>query len=154
MTRRRKLLAMHYDDHISAEFFAEEERRLTAQIDGLRSRGVEVEFERMRRDELASRFAEVADLLAQMDVEAAWEAATHAERRILVEELIEAVAVFPDHLEVHVAGAPPLIVTLEEVGLRGSGTKHTDRLGDGVGRLTAGAVPCEGRANRPGAHQS
>ena len=125
MTRRRKLLAMHYDDHISAEFFAEEERRLTAQIDGLRSEESQVEFERMRRDELASRFAEVADLLAQMDVEAAWEAATHAERRILVEELIEAVAVFPDHLEVHVAGAPPLIVTLEEVGLRGSGTERS-----------------------------
>jgi len=36
-----------------------------------------------------------------------WEAGTPAERRLLVEEYIEAVMVFPDHLEVQVAGLLP-----------------------------------------------
>ena len=44
--------------------------------------------------------------------------ATEAERRVLVEELIEAIASFPDHLQVTVAGTPPLNVTLAEVGMR------------------------------------
>jgi hypothetical protein len=32
--------------------------------------------------------------------------ATESERRVLVEELVEKVAVFPDHLEATIAGAP------------------------------------------------
>jgi hypothetical protein len=40
--------------------------------------------------------------------------------RVLVEELIEWVTVFPDHLEVKVSGAPNLNILLSEVGLRGS----------------------------------
>ena len=38
-----------------------------------------------------------------------------------MEELVETVAVFPDHLEVTVTGAPPLNVLYQEVGLRESG---------------------------------
>jgi hypothetical protein len=49
-----------------------------------------------------------------------WAAATFAERRVLVEELVEAVSIFPDHLEVKVAGAPTLNVLLSEVGLKES----------------------------------
>ena len=82
-------------------------RRITAQIESLRCEETQVEAERSRRDELAERFSEVEQLLAQIDVEAVWEAGTPVERRILVEELIDAVVVFADHLEVHVAGAPP-----------------------------------------------
>ena len=41
------------------------------------------------------------------------------ERRVLVEELVESVAMYPDHLEVTVSGAPRLNVTPEEVGLTG-----------------------------------
>jgi hypothetical protein len=46
---------------------------------------------------------------------AAWDEATDPERRVLVEELVEQVTVFPDHLEIKVAGAPRLNVSL--VGL-------------------------------------
>jgi hypothetical protein len=44
--------------------------------------------------------------------------APEAERRALVDELLESVMVLPDHLEVTVAGAPRLNVLLEEVGLK------------------------------------
>ena len=122
LAKRRKLLDLHYQDRISAGAFAEEEDRLTRQIEALASEEAECEAELLRRDELATRFDEVADLLRQIDVEAVWAAGTPAERRVLVEELIEVVMVFPDHLEVRVVGAPPLNVTLAEVGLREGGT--------------------------------
>lgn len=48
------------------------------------------------------------------------EAATDEERRVLVQELVREVRVFPDHLEVTVEGVPKLNVTLEEVGLKTS----------------------------------
>jgi hypothetical protein len=38
----------------------------------------------------------------------------------LVKEVVEWVTVFPDHLEVTVAGAPSLNVLYGEVGLKGS----------------------------------
>jgi hypothetical protein len=41
------------------------------------------------------------------------------QRRVLVEELLDVVAIFPDHLEVTVNGALRLNVTLDEVGLTG-----------------------------------
>jgi len=56
------------------------------------------------------------------DFDTIWEHANDKERRVLVEELIETVTIFADRLEVTVAGAPPLLVTLDEVGLRSSGT--------------------------------
>lgn len=49
-------------------------------------------------------------MLQELDVQVAWEAAEDADRRVLGEELVDAVTVFPDHLEVSVAGAPPLNV--------------------------------------------
>jgi hypothetical protein len=42
------------------------------------------------------------------------------ERRVLVEELVQWVTGFPDHLEVSVIGAPGLNVLYREVGLKGS----------------------------------
>ena len=41
----------------------------------------------------------------------------------LVEDLVEAVLIHPDRLVAQVSGAPPLLVTLAEVGLRHSGTR-------------------------------
>ena len=61
----------------------------------------------------------MARILREMDVERLWAEATDLEPRVLVEELLESVAMYPDHLEVTVSGAPPLNVTLEEVGLTG-----------------------------------
>ena len=46
--------------------------------------------------------------------------AAESERRVLVEQLVEKVAVFPDHLEAAIAGAPRLDVGLAEVGLGGN----------------------------------
>jgi hypothetical protein len=51
-------------------------------------------------------------VLADLDAEAIWLEATQEERRVLVHELVQEVALFPDHLEVAVAGAPRLNVTL------------------------------------------
>ena len=59
----------------------------------------------------------MARILREMDVGRLWEEATDAERRVLVEELLDAVAMYPDHLEVTVKGAPRLNVTLKEAGL-------------------------------------
>jgi hypothetical protein len=62
----------------------------------------------------------VAEVLSSLDVGAVWSAAVEDERRVLVEEFLEWVTVFPDHLEVSVIGAPALNVRLCEVGLKES----------------------------------
>jgi len=76
------------------------------------------------RDELLRRFEEVAALLQDLALGTAWDEATEPERRVLVEELVEKVAVFPDHLEVTIAGAPRLNVGLAEVGLGGKQSQN------------------------------
>lgn len=58
-------------------------------------------------DDVVQRFEEVKALLAALDVEAVWKEATQDERRVLVHELIEEVALFGDHLEIAVAGGLP-----------------------------------------------
>ena len=79
----------------------------------------ERQVERSRLSEVAGKFEEVARILREMDVERLWAEATDLERRVLVEELLESVTMYPDHLEVTVSGAPRLNVALEEVGLTG-----------------------------------
>lgn len=116
-SKRRKLLDLYYSDKISADLFALEDRRLT---DELQRAAVEVQFleaEERKLDDVARRFEDVAAVLAQLDAEAIWEAATESERRVLVEELLSEISLFPDHLEVEVAGAPRINVLFEEVGL-------------------------------------
>ncbi|HTV10341.1 MAG TPA: recombinase family protein [Acidimicrobiales bacterium] len=118
--RRRKLLDLYYEDGISKELFAEEEQRLSAEIEAVRAQAGEQERQESLRDELVVRFEQVAALLRDLDIEAVWSAADDAERRVLIEELIDSVTVFPDHLEVKVGGAPPLNVLYSEVGLKES----------------------------------
>ena len=65
-------------------------------------------------------FERVAAALRNLDVDEVWREATDQERRILIEELLEWVTVFPDHLEVTVVGTPPLAVAYGEVGLKES----------------------------------
>jgi hypothetical protein len=67
--------------------------------------------------------------LRELEV-ALWQEATPAENRIPIEELIDAVVIHPDHLQVLVNGAPPLNVILAEVGLRDPGTKTSVSEGD------------------------
>src|SRR5205823_14648834 len=66
---------------------------------------------------LGDRFEAVAAILRELDMDRLWREATERERRTLVDELVEAVFIFPDHLEVEVIGAPRLNVLLSEVGL-------------------------------------
>ena len=45
-------------------------------------------------------------------------------RRILANDLLDGISFFPDHLEVKVAGAPRMKVTLQEAGLTGGSTPY------------------------------
>ena len=135
--RRRKLLELHYADRISAELFAEEERRLTREIEAVRAEASGRRQEDLQLDELAARFEQVTAALRELDVSRVWEAATDTERRVLVEELVEQ---FPDHLEVKIAGAPRLNVRLSEVGLSGRELQNVG-VGGGVGGPTRNSGP-------------
>ncbi len=53
-----------------------------------------------------------------------WDNASAKERRLIVEELIEAVTIYADRLDVTVTGVPALIIQHDEVGLRDPGTGH------------------------------
>ena len=81
------------------------------------------EAEVAQRDDVTAQFEAVAAVLAELDVEAVWLEATQDERRVLVQEPVDEVALFPDHLEVVVAGAPRLNVTLEEIGVQNCGVR-------------------------------
>jgi len=80
-------------------------------------------------------FEDIARHLADLDIDEIWQEATNDERRILANDLIEGVAVFPDHLEVTVTGAPKMNVNLQEVGLTGGSTSY------GVGDPTRTPTP-------------
>lgn len=121
--QRRKLLALHYRDQIGADLFAEEEKRLRLQIDLASAEELATAQAVEVSDDLAMRFEDVAAVLADLDVDAVWAEATQEERRVLVQEMLEEVALFPDHLEVAVAGAPRLNVTLEEIGVQSGGVR-------------------------------
>jgi len=118
--RRRKLLDLFYNSKISMDLFEEEEQRLTLSIEGARSQASAESEEAATRSELDQHFERVAAALRNLDVDEVWREATDQERRILIEELLEWVTVFPDHLEVTVVGTPPLAVAYGEVGLKES----------------------------------
>jgi len=98
--------------------FAEEETRIAQAIEAAREEATGEDQASHRSDGLAPRFEEVAQVLQNIEIDRFWIEATDKERRVLVEELVEAVAFFPDHLEVTIAGAPKLNVGLSEVGLK------------------------------------
>lgn len=115
--KRRKLLDLYYSDAIDRERFAEEDHRLAIQIELATAEQDRIAEEEARIDQAVEQFEQVAEILASLDVEEMWQEATPTERRLLIEEMLEEVAIFGDHLEVVVAGAPRLNVSLEEVGL-------------------------------------
>ena len=82
-----------------------------------------------RNDDVAQHFEDVARLLATLEVDKTWKAATEVERRVLIDEFIEEITVLPDYLEVKVHGAPAVHVLYQEVGLKESGF---DRVGGGT----------------------
>jgi hypothetical protein len=70
--RRCKLLELYYADKLSAEAFAEEEARLSDQIQAIRREQEERQVERSRLSDVAATFEEVARILGEMDVERLW----------------------------------------------------------------------------------
>ena len=114
----RKLFDLYYANKISEDNFAVEEDRLNAQTAALRAEADSLKREEVQRELVADRFEEIAEMLSTLDLDAMWESATEGERRTLVEELVDSICIYPDQLTVTVAGAPPIVVTLAEVGLR------------------------------------
>lgn len=115
---RRRLLDLYYQGMITAEGFKEEEERLAASIEAARQQAADREALDEAQSELELRFEQVAAVLRDLDIDRIWGLATDEERRVLIEELVEAVKVYPDHLEVKVNGVPPLNVLYGEVGLK------------------------------------
>jgi site-specific DNA recombinase len=116
--QRRKLLDLYYAQKISADGFQEEETRIATSIEAVRQQiAAEDHTERLQSD-LEVRFEEVARVLANLDMDEVWAEANERERRVLIENLVEFIKVFPDHLEVKVIGSPAIIVLLSEVGLK------------------------------------
>ena len=116
--QRRKLLALHYEDKISADQFGEEQARLTIEIENLESEVHDQVAEQVTSVDLAERFEQVTALLADLDIGTLWEAANETERRTLLDELLDRVTVHPDRLVVAIHGAPALNVGFAEVGLK------------------------------------
>ena len=108
---------LYYANQIDSDAFGNEARRLATQRTTLQSEIDELERKNLEAERAIDQFDHVATLLAELDLESLWEEASVAERRILVEDLVDSVRFYPDRLTVQVAGAPPILVTLEEVGL-------------------------------------
>jgi hypothetical protein len=91
---------------------------LGLQIATLEAEAAARQAEHEHRDELADRFEEASQLLASFDLDEVWEEATADERRTIIDDLVDSVFFYPDQVMVQVLGAPPILVTLEEAGLR------------------------------------
>ena len=116
-TKERKLLDLYYADKIDQDGFAEESKRLTTQRHSLESEVADQELALRTKEWASLKFGEVSEVLAALNFEELWDEASMAERRILIEDLVDSVNIFPDQLTVQVVGAPPILVTLQEVGL-------------------------------------
>ena len=65
-------------------------------------------------------FDHVTSSLVDLNFELPWEEATITGQGVLIEDLVNSVNTFPNQLTVQVVGAPPILVTLQEVGLNRS----------------------------------
>ena len=87
--------------------------RLNAQLEALQTQP-----DPEPANENLDAFDQVVGVLADLDWDAIWDAATDQERRTLLDEFLVRLDVFADHLEVEIRGAGKLNVALHEVGLR------------------------------------
>ena len=117
-TKKRKLLDLYYADRIDGSTFSDEERRLSAQMTLLEAELVEQDKLKAKVQAKEEAFDALVEQFSGIDFDQIWEEATPAERRILIEDFLENIYLYPDRLTVQVAGAPPITVTLHEVGLR------------------------------------
>ena len=69
---RRKLLELHYAGQVSAALFANEEARLTSQIDALNADESAAAVEGAQQASVQARFEQVAAYLAEVDVPTLW----------------------------------------------------------------------------------
>jgi site-specific DNA recombinase len=115
---RRKLLDLYYAQKISADGFQQEEARIATAIEAVRQQLATEGREEHLKTDLEVQFEEVARILADLDMDAVWAEADERERRVFVENLVEWIKVFPDHLEVKVVGSPTINVLFSEVGLK------------------------------------
>ena len=83
-------------------------------------------------------FEDVARHLADLDIEEIWQEATERERWIIASDLLDWIAIHPDHLEIKVSGAPRMNLTLQEVGLTGGSSFQR------VGERTRTSTPNKG----------
>ncbi len=116
--KRQKLLDLFIDDKIPDSMFSEEEGKLTRQIDAIEADAKRAVAAIGERRALADEFEQLATILRDLDIDTIWNEATETERRMLVNELVDAVIVHPDRLQVAINGAPALNISFEEVGLR------------------------------------
>jgi hypothetical protein len=87
---------------------------------------------------------QVVESLTDLDVSRIWTEATDDERRVLIEELVHGVSIFPDHLEVTIFGALPRNLTLEEFGLKQSPIGGVGGPFDPAGSPAQGSLRDEG----------
>ena len=118
--KRQKLLELYYAGKITPEGFHEEEQRLAALTEAASSQAREELQGQQSASACLESFEELLDELKGLDFETVWAEASDLERQVLVDELVDSVTVFDDHLEVKVANSPTLNVLLGEVGLKES----------------------------------
>lgn len=115
-----KLLQLYYKGHIDENLLAAEQARLRYEIENLAYDAEAVALAAIRSTDLAARFEEVLRVLETLNIGDLWPHATEAERRTLLDELLDHVEVHHDRLRVHLNGSPPLNVAFSEVGLKDS----------------------------------
>lgn len=120
--QRRKLLRLYYDDNIGADLFTEEEACLSVAVREAQRETEAAQDEAHRNDDVDRHFDDIVAVLATLDVDRTWEAATELERRVLIDEFVEDILLLPDYLDKKVHGAPPLHLRCEEVGMKESGS--------------------------------
>ena len=124
-----KLLQLAYKNLIDDDLFAREQARILQDIENLTHDAEAVAADAIESTDLAARFEEVLRVLEEMNIVDLWPYATDAERRALLDELVQDIVVHPDRLTVRLHGAPPLNVAFSEVGLKDS---DLSRVGGGV----------------------
>ena len=67
-------------------------------------------------------FDQLLDIFAKLILSQAWDIASDTERRVLLDELVEAITVGPEFFSVAVCGSPPVRIRYGEVGLKDSGS--------------------------------
>ncbi|MGC1237909.1 MAG: recombinase family protein [Acidimicrobiales bacterium] len=113
-----KLFDLYVKGKVNEDFFAERQSALRAQMTSLKTQLSELEEGEAIAQEAVSRFGRLGKILADFDIDAFWTEATKSERKVLVQDLIDEVRIYPDSISVKVAGSPPIVVMPEEVGLR------------------------------------